>query len=383
MQTRFDRTRILNLGLGIALAACICACDKRASESDKNDTTRVEVRGNDTASPPPTSPASATMARPDAQMQAVLDELGSLGGKPIETLTPDEARKQPTPADAVTSLLKKQGKSTAPEPVGKVENRTISGAGGNIPVRIYTPEGEGPFPVVVYYHGGGWVIADLDTYDASPRAIANAAKVIVVSSHYRQAPEHKFPAAHDDAFAAYQWVIANAQSFKGDPARVAVAGESAGGNMAAAVAIMARDKKVQLPAHQLLIYPVASYGVDMPSYAENANAKPLNVPTLKWFGMQYLKSPDDGENPIFNLLKAPDLKGLPSATVITAQIDPLRSEGMMYADRLREAGVKVDYKNYDGVAHEFFGMGAVVDKSKLAVQQASAGLQQAFGAASS
>ena len=160
-----------------------------------------------------------------------------------------------------------------------------------IAVRIYTPKGAGPFPVVVYYHGGGWVIADLDTYDASPRALANLANAVVVSSHYRQGPEHKFPAAHQDAFAAYRWVLANARSLKGDPSKVAVAGESAGGGLAAAVSMMARDSGAQMPVHQLLVYPIAGYDLNTPSYQENADAKPLNKAMMAWFFEKYLRSP--------------------------------------------------------------------------------------------
>jgi acetyl esterase len=323
------------------------------------------------------SAAQADKAGP--QMQAVLTELQKLGVKPVEKLTPAEARTQPTPADAVKAVLKGQGKSTEPMPVGKVENRTIPGPAGQIPVRIYWPSrGNSPFPVVHYIHGGGWVIADLDTYDSSPRAIANAAKAIVVSSHYRQAPEHPFPAAHADSFAAYQWVLANVASLGGDPKRIAVMGESAGGNMAAANTLLARAKGLPMPVHQVLVYPVANYGFDSPSYQENAKAKPLGKDGMQWFFEKYLTNPQQGQDPLISLIDVKDLKGLPPATVITAEIDPLRSEGKRYADLLQQAGVPVDYKNYDGVTHEFFGMGAVVDKAKEAVQQAANGLTGSF-----
>jgi acetyl esterase/lipase len=318
-------------------------------------------------------------AKPNQQMQAVLAELAALNPKPIPQLSAPDARKQPTPADAVKALLKKQGKSTAPEPVGSVVNRMIPGPGGEIPVRIYTPKGSGPFPVVVYYHGGGWVIANLDTYDASPRAITNLANAVVVSSHYRQAPEHKFPAAHQDAFAAYRWALKNAKALKGDSSRVAVMGESAGGNLAASVSMMARDSSLQLPVYQVLVYPIAGSDVNSPSYQENADAKPLNKPMMQWFFEKYLRTPADGKSPMIDLVRA-DVAGLPPATVITAQIDPLRSEGKDLADRLKDAGVRVDYKNYDGVTHEFFGMGAVVDEAKQAEQQAAEGLKNGFGA---
>ena len=314
----------------------------------------------------------------DAQMQAVLDQLATLGPKPIEKLSPAEARKQPSPADAVMALLKAQGKSTAPEAVGKVEDKTFPGPAGPVPIRIYTPSGSGPFPVVLYIHGGGWVIATLDTYDASARALTNAAQAVVVSTHYRQAPEHKFPGAHDDTWAAYEWVLKNAKSFNGDSTRVAIAGESAGGNMAAAIAMVARDRKVQMPVHQLLVYPVANHAFDTPSYQENTNAKPLGKAGMQWFFGHYLKTTADGDNPRVSILRAGNLKGLPPATIITAQIDPLRSEGEMYANKLKDAGVDVRYQNYDGVTHEFFGMGAVVDKAKQAVQLAGGQLKAAF-----
>ena len=322
--------------------------------------------------------ASGAGARPDPQMQAVLDELQRLGVRPFETLTPNQARGQPTPADAAQTLLMRQGRSIVPEAVAKVEDRQIDGPAGKIAIRIYTPKGDGPFPVIVYYHGGGWVIADLDTYDASPRALANIANAVVVSAHYRQGPEHRFPAAHSDSLAAYQWVLAHAGEINGDAARIAVAGESAGGNLAASVAIMARNQDLPLPVHQLLIYPVADCDFDSPSYIENAEAKPLSRDAMRWFFQHYLTWHTDGESRMISLVREPNLQGLPPATVITAQIDPLRSEGEEYADNLREAGVAVNYRNYDGVTHEFFGMGAVLDKAREAQQFAAEGLRQAF-----
>ena len=327
----------------------------------------------------PTAAAEASSRQADPEMQAVLDQLAALGGKPIETLSPTEARNQPTPADAVKALLKKRGQDATPEPVGKVEDKMIAGAAGQIPARIYTPSGTGPFPVIYYIHGGGWVIATIDTYDSSARALTNAASAIVVSIEYRKGPEHKFPAAHDDAFAAYKWTLANAAAFNGDPKRIAVVGESAGGNMAANVAIMARDRKVQMPVYQVLVYPVADNDLNSESMKENAHAKPLNVAMLPWFLGHYLNNQTESSDPRIALVKA-DLKGLPSTTLITAEIDPLRSQGQLLADKLKAAGVSVDYRNYDGVAHEFFGMGAVVSKAKQAVAQAAEGLRRGFSA---
>lgn len=322
-------------------------------------------------------------ASPTAAMKAVLDTLASLGGKPIETLTPAEARRQPSPADAVKKLLQQQGKSTAPDPVAKVENRTFAGAAGDVPIRIYWPSGTGPYPVILYIHGGGWVIADLDTYDASARALTNSARAVVVSTHYRQGPEHPYPAAHDDTFAAYQWVLQNVGSINGDRARVAVAGESAGGNMAAVVSIRARARKIPLPVHQLLVYPVAGTDMETPSYREHANAKPLNKAMMQWFARHYLGAAATKGNPEINLATRNDLQGLPSTTIVTADIDPLRSEGQMLAKALQAAGVNVQSRNFQGVTHEFFGMGAAVPEAKEAVAFAAAQLQKAFSSTAS
>jgi len=318
---------------------------------------------------------------PDPKMQEVLDQLDMLGIPPIETLAPRQARETPTPRDAVMGVLAKRGQMAAVEMVGRVENRVIPGPSpeGTL-VRIYTPMGNGPFPVTVFYHGGGWVIANLNEYDGSARALANAANTIVISVAYRQAPEFKFPAAHEDSFMAYQWVLQNAASFGGDPNRVAVAGESAGGNLATAVAMMAHDNGFQMPVHQLLVYPITQYGFDTPSYQEHANAKPLSKPLMQWFFSQYLRSEADGATLWVSPMRAPDLSMMPATTLIAAEIDPLRSEGQMYAARLSEAGVQVVLKEYMGVTHEFFGMGAVVDKAKDAVQVAAMGLRSSFGA---
>lgn len=211
--------------------------------------------------------------------------------------------------------------------------------------------------------------------------MTNAAGAIIESTHYRQAPENKFPAAHDDAYAAYQWTLANATSLGGIAKQVAVIGESAGGNMATAVALRARDNNIQRPVHQALIYPVTNYAFDSPSQIQNRDASPLSTPALMWFYEKYLPTPADGANPMFSVLRAPSLTSLPSATVITADIDPLRSEGRAYAERLAESGVSVDYVNYAGVTHEFFGMGAVLDDARNAVAKVAANLKAAFSRA--
>lgn len=348
----------------------IVACGRTDDRGSRMDTT--------TSAPTQDTAARTGPAQPDAQMQAVLDELAALHGKPIETLTAAEARRQPTPTDAVKQLLAKQGKPAAPPPGVTLANRSVPGAAGSLPANIYTPAGAGPFPVVVYYHGGGWVIADKDVYDGGARALAKMANAVVISADYRQGPEHRFPAAHDDAVAVYAWALENAASLKGDPKRIALAGESAGGGLAVATAIAARDRKLQMPLAVVSVYPIAATDTTTPSYVENAAAKPLNRPMMSWFFDHYLRSAGDRQDPRVNLVAA-NLQGLPATTIINAQIDPLRSDGEMLAQKLRAAGVRVTQKTYDGVTHEFFGMGVVHDKAKDAEGMAADALRKAFG----
>ena len=344
---------------------------------DKNtagsDTTAVATPPAMTAVPA----AASAPGAPDSVMQAVLDQLGALNGKPIETLDAVEARKQPTPTDAVKQLLTKQGKPTTPPPGATMTTRTVTGAAGQLAANIYTPDGAGPFPVVVYYHGGGWVIANKDVYDGGARSLAINAKAVVVSADYREAPEHKFPAAHDDALAVYEWALKNAASIKGDPKKVALAGESAGGNLAVATAIAAKAKGLQAPLAIISVYPIAGRDTTTPSYIENANAKPLNRAMMSWFFDKYQRTAADGQDPRINLVAA-NLAGLAPVTIINAQIDPLRSDGEMLAAKIRAAGGTVDQKTWDGVTHEFFGMGAVHPKAVDAESYAANALKKAF-----
>ena len=207
-------------------------------------------------------------ARPDPANQAVLDALTMrLALRPYHTLSPPEARNQPAFSDGVQEALRQQGRPLAPPPGVEVRDIRVMGAAGMIPAKVYTPAGAaGPLPVIVYFHGGGWVIANPMIYDASTRALAREAQAIVISVEYRKAPEHKFPAQHDDAFAAYRWTLANAAALGGDPRRVALAGESAGGNLAVATAMAARDARVQAPVHVLTVYPIAAADLNTPSY---------------------------------------------------------------------------------------------------------------------
>ncbi len=367
----------------LAGAAVLAAPAAWAQQTPKPAEAPVPEPGHSTVATVAETPDSGTMKRADKDMLAVLKKLGELGAKPIESRSVAEARGQPTPADAVKAVLKDRGKDPvalmAAMKVSKKDG-TYPTAGGTQAIRIYTPEGPGaePLPVIVYYHGGGWVIADIDTYEASAMALAKKSNAIVASVEYRYAPENKFPAAHLDSFAAYQWVLVNATQFGGDPARIAVAGESAGGNLATNVAIMARDQKVQPPVHMLIVYPVAGTDMTTPSYIANQNAMPLSKGAMGWFIDKTLTTPEDAKSPMLNLTTMADLKGLPPATVITDSIDPLMSDGKMLADKLKAAGVTTMYKNYEGVTHEFFGMGAVVPEAEAAEDLAAHDLKAAF-----
>ncbi len=337
---------------------------------------------------PPDSPSRVTQAvtdavaqvRTDADMQQVLDAHAALGPKPIESLSVAEARQQPTFADAVNAVLRQQGRSTDPASLvpGVTARDTTIGA-NSLPVRIYTPEGRGPFPVIVYYHGGGWVIADKAVYDGGARGLAKQANAVVVSVDYRRAPEARFPAAWDDALSAYRWVAQNASRINGDPQRLALAGESAGGNLAVATAIAARDAGLTQPRHVVAVYPVAQTGsLNTPSYIENQAAKPLNRPMIEWFMGNLLRSEADKADPRLDLISA-NLQGLPATTIINARIDPLRSDGSMLEEALRNAGVPVERQDYTGVTHEFFGGAAVIKKAEEAQMYAGQRLRQSFG----
>jgi acetyl esterase len=233
--------------------------------------------------------------------------------------------------------------------------------------------------LLVYFHDGGWVFGNLDVHDPVCRALTNAAGSITVAVDYRLAPEHKYPAAPEDCYAATRWVAENADSFNGDPTRIAVGGDSAGGNLAAVVTLMARDRGGPNLAYQLMVYPITNYSFDTPSYHENAEGYSLTKDDMVWFWEHYLPSKDEGKRPYASPLQAHDLSNLPPAIVITAEYDPLRDEGEMYADRLQEAGNKVTVKRYHGMIHGFFGMGAMIDQGKLVVNDVATALRSAFG----
>ena len=315
----------------------------------------------------------------DADMARVLAALKALDPKPIPKLTAAEARQQPSAADAAAKVLRDEGKSTLPDAGVTAKNILVDGAQGKIVATVYTPAtATGPLPVIVYYHGGGFVIANNATYDASARALAKDVDAVLVAVEYGKAPEHKFPASHEDAVAAYRWVTQNAASIGGDPQRIALAGESAGGNLAVNVAIAARDQNLTKPLHEVIVYPMAGTDLDSPSYKQHADAKPLNKPMMEWFYKNLTTSAADMADPRLDIVGRADLHGLAPATVITDEIDPLNSEGQALAVKLKQAGVTVDAHDYKGVAHEFFGMGLVVTKAKDAETVAVKSLKAAF-----
>lgn len=299
------------------------------------------------------------------QVQALLQQFASLGTPPLSCQTPKEARQRPR--------LPVVG-----EPVAFVENSQIPGPGGPLPIRIYRPNQRTPLPVLVYAHGGGWVLNDLDTHDHVCRALANAAECAVVSVDYRLAPEHKFPAAAEDVYAAIDWVATHAASIGADRKRIAIGGDSSGGNLAAVAALMSRDRGGPALRYQLLVYPITDYSFDTRSYQEFAEGYYLTRDNMIWFWQHYLADEADGAHPYASPLRAADLSSLPPALVITAQYDPLRDEGEAYARRLSEAGVEVALRRYEGMIHAFFGNAPKLDAGKEAIQEAACHLKQAF-----
>ncbi len=305
----------------------------------------------------------------DPRARALLDQLAATGMPQLHEMSVPAAR------EMINQMLAMQAE---PPAVARVENRTIPGPQGDVPIRVYTPEGKAPFPVLVFFHGGGWVIGNLESHDAVCRSLARAVPAVVVAVDYRLAPEHKFPAAAEDCYAATRWVAEHAAAVGGEAARIAVGGDSAGGNLSAVVSLMARDRGGPRLVHQLLVYPATDAHMDAPSIHENAEGYFLTRDGMVWFWNHYLNGPADRANPYASPLRAADLRGLPPATVITAEFDPLRDEGERYAARLRQAGVPVEMKRYDGIIHGFFGMSAVLPQAEEAVEQAAAALRKSF-----
>jgi acetyl esterase len=268
-----------------------------------------------------------------------------------------------------------------PHTVARIENRTIPGPAGapEIPVRIYWPVGDAAarLPIIVFFHGGGWVICNLDTHDGLSRALSAEVGAIVVSVDYRLAPENRFPAAAEDAYGATAWAAAHARELGGDADRLAVAGDSAGGNLAAVAALMARDRGGPRLRFQLLIYPVIDSACDTLSYRDNAEGYFLTAAQMRWYWDQYIGE-GDRAHPYASPLRAPDLSHLPPAHVVTAEFDPLRDEAEAYAERLRSAGGTATVRRYEGMFHGFFSMGMLLEAARRASDEAFAALRAAL-----
>jgi acetyl esterase len=303
------------------------------------------------------------------QAKALLEQLEALGAPPMSQMSLEENRQN------VANFKALGGEVQA---VANVEERTVPVEGDEIKVRIYTPEGNGPFPIFVYYHGGGFVIGDLDTVDTPLRALTNASGCIVVSVDYRLSPEQQFPVPTEDAYAATKWVAETAASFNGDPSRIAVGGDSAGGNLAAVVSLMAKERGGPAIAYQALIYPCTNCSMETESHQVNGEGYLLTRDSMQWFYGHYLRNEEDKLNPYASPLLAQDLSGLPPALVITAEYDPLRDEGEAYAARLTEAGVSVEMTRYDGMIHGFFWMAGIMEQGKGAIEQVASGLRGAL-----
>lgn len=307
----------------------------------------------------------------DPQMQIILDLRTAL--PPMHTLSI---------ADARTQLERPRPPGLWIDRVASVADRAIPGPGGPLGLRVYTPLGTGPFPLLVFFHGGGFVLCDLDTHDPTCRNLCAGACCVVVSVDYRLAPEHRFPAAPEDCLAATRWAAENAAELGADPARVTVAGDSAGGTLAAVTALRIRDEGGPRLAGQLLIYPSTDLEMTLrPSLVENGEGYWLTAKDIAWFRSHYLKDASEALHPHASPIHAPDLRRLPQALVVTAEYDPLRDEGERYGARLREAGVATVISRYDGMIHGFFTLPGLVDKSDLVLEEACAWLRSVFAEA--
>ena len=303
-----------------------------------------------------------------------------------ESLLEAFARERTPPVDALSPTAVRAAsrerfvRTDVPDPGGRVRDVEIAGPESHLRLRIYEPDGGGPHPVLVYFHGGGWVRGDLDTHDELCRDLTRRTGCLTLSVDYRRAPEHTFPAAAVDAHGAVEWAAEHAASLGGDPDRLAVAGDSAGGNLAAVAALVARDRGEPRPVHQLLLYPATAHAFDTDSYREHADDPVLSRAAMEWYWGQYLERELDGRHPYASPLEARDLSGVAPATVITAGVDPLRDDGRAYADRLADADVPVSYSNYDDVFHAFVSF-PELERAREARTEAADALRAAFDGA--
>ncbi len=311
------------------------------------------------------------MAELHPQLEALLAEIATANYPDQIEVPIDEARR--------ITVERAQRFYGPPEPVRRIESLTIPGPAGPLNARLYAVEANGPLPIAVYFHGGGWVLGDCDSHDKGVRALTNASQCLSVSVEYRRAPESPFPAAIDDCFGALRWVAENAAALGGDASRIAVAGDSAGGNLAAACALLAKAEGGPALAFQLLIYPVLDSDMTTKSYREHADALVLNRARMEYFWNLYV--PDVALRTDWRAapMRAPDLSGLPPALIIGSGLDPLYSEGVAYAERLREAGVEAGHMPFPRMAHAFFQAPALLDDSRAAIDRAGVALRSAFG----
>jgi acetyl esterase len=311
------------------------------------------------------------MATLHPQIVKALEAMEKLGLQPIEAMSPAEARAQME----ATAMSRKADAL----PVARVEERRIPGPAGPIRLRLYWPSTGGPLPAIAYYHGGGHVIGSLDTHDLIARNLCAGAAALVASVDYRMGPEHRFPAAVEDSFAALEWLYANAASLGVDPNRLGVHGDSAGANLAAVMALMARDAGSPKLRLQSLVYPVADYSLSSASHEKFAEGYGLLTrAAMVWFQEHYLRSPADAQDWRASPIKATTLAGVAPAIVVTAECDVLHDEGQAYAEALRRAGVAVEYCDYPGMIHGFFGMVPIIDDALVAQRAVAAAFKRAF-----
>ena len=305
----------------------------------------------------------------DSQVIKILKEAESLGLPAYQDLSPTQARKQ---------MLDQSPPVQTALSVKKVVDRKIPGPDGEIPIRLYYPDGDAPFATLVYFHGGGWVIGDLDTHHGFCHALAKTSGCLVVAVDYRLAPEHRYPAAVEDAYAATTWVAENSELIQADPDRFAVCGDSAGGHLAAVVSLMARDRKGPRIDLQILIYPITDCSFDTPSYEENREGYMLTHDLMKWFWNHFINIESEADDPYVSPLRAESFRDLPPALILTAEYDPLRDEGDAYAEKLQGAGVNVTLTRYPGMIHAFIRMTAQLDKANVALGQVAGMLRSVF-----
>jgi acetyl esterase len=309
----------------------------------------------------------------DPQVKRVLALIREAGNPEYWQMTPEQARDWHERRAGILDIK--------PQPVSNVEDRHIPGPSVRIPVRVYTPrESAEPFPLLVWLHGGGHVVGSLNSYDAVCRSLSLQADCLVLSVDYRLAPEHKFPAGVQDSFAALSWVMGHAKELGADASRIGIGGDSAGGNLAAVCAILARDASLPLLKQQLLVYPHTAPDEESVSHHEFADGYLLTRRSILWFHGHYRSSEADRQDSRYAPLLCPDLSNLPPALLIVAECDPLRDDGIAYAERLKREGNLVELAQYAGMVHPFFSMGGAVDAGRHAITHAAGALKRAFAA---